>query len=660
MSSTDKKLHLQAKEVAFNALFDLFPINFSWMDTKGYVLGCNRRVLGSLHLHTFEDIIGKHTVEIASELAWQNTQKVLKTGKSLSAEEVHLNKDGTKTYFLSLKSPIQSVEGETLGVVNIAIDITDRKLMEIELEESKQAAQYANKAKSEFLMNMRHDIRTPLTGIIGFANLIKDASKDAEITEYAQHMLASSEELLDFLNEILEIVHLTSGKTPLLKKKFDLQAILLKLMDLHKAKAEQKKLALSLDYDPAIPSYLIGDPRRIQKILLELLSNALNFTHEGSVHISVKLAKETAETTIIKILVSDTGEGIPEDKKEEIFYMFNRLHPAYEGIHRGIGLGLTIAKQFIDDLKGEFYVESTLGSGSTFACILPFKKVLLDDDFGIDDSLEKLILLAISPHHTKHVLTHENTVSENTRRILLVEDNQIAAMVTKNMLIQLGCLVDVAEDGQTALTQFNATQYDLIFMDVGLPDLSGYQVTERIRDTESSRDTHTPILALTAHVEADEKQACIAAGMDAVYLKPLHKKTAVAILDAFLPKKITIKSTKPNNWNVIGEVIDFNASIQLTGKDAVFAKEMLTLLVGSFPEELKTLQKAHEQNDWDLIQSLTHRLKGGTVYCGTPRLTLACTHLDQYLHSGKVALREKLYQQILQEIENVKMAFAKV
>ena len=660
MPSNDKTLHLPAKEVAFNALFDLLPINFSWMDTEGYILGCNRRVLEIQGLHDFEDVIGKHTLEVASELAWKNTQKVVKTGKSLSVEEIHVNEDGTKIYFLSLKSPIKSPQGEVLGVVNIAIDITDRKLMEIELEKSNEAAQLANKAKSEFLMNMRHDIRTPLTGIVGFASLIKDESNDSKIVEYAHHMLGSSQELLNFLNEILETVYLTSGKAPLLKKKFDLSTIVHKLMDLNKTKAEQKKLKFTLDYDPNIPAYLIGDPKRTQKILLELLSNALNFTHEGSVHVSVELAKEMDQETIIKILVSDTGEGIPEDKQEEIFFMFNRLHPAYEGIYKGKGLGLTIAKQCIDDLGGELHLESVIAKGSTFACVLPLKKALLEDNFGVHHSLEESKLPAISPHPTKHEPISENMAQENKRRILLVEDDGVAAIVTKNMLIHLGCAVDVAKNGKMALTQFNQAKYDLIFMDVGLPDLSGHEVTERIRVNESLADAHTPILALTAHVDEDQKQACIAAGMDAVYSKPLQKETAITILNAILPQKVSAQLSVSNDWRIVGEVIDFDASIRLTGGDASFAKEMLTLLVDSFSQELGVLQKAHQTNDWNLIQSITHKLMGGTAYCGTPRLTLACAHLDGYLLREETEFREKLYQQMLEEIENVKVEFLKI
>ena len=244
---------------------------------------------------------------------------------------------------------------------------------------SRKKAEAANKAKTDFLENMRHDIRTALTGIVGLSELLTTETDIQTVHVFSRELVKSSHELLRFLNEILESIQVSSGDIQLLNQPLCLRDILKSVLNLHQPMAIQKQLTLALEIDNAIPNCLLGDPVRIYRITLELLANALKFTPTGSVNIFAALVKQEGQTAIVKILIQDTGIGIAQDKQSELFIRFNRLTPSYEGIYKGMGLGLSIVKQFVEDLKGEIYVESHLNEGSQFVFILPLKVSLLEE-----------------------------------------------------------------------------------------------------------------------------------------------------------------------------------------------------------------------------------------------------------------------------------------
>lgn len=664
----------------YENIIGCMPGNVYWFDKNCIAIGCSKNVLdmfGFKHLSefkglTFEDM-GKmaNWTPAATQSFKRDSLEVIATGKAkLNIEEPPIpDSNGKMIYFLSNRVPLFDSENKVVGMVGISFDITERKQLEEALLKAR-AAEVANKAKNEFLMNMRHDIRTPLTGIIGFANLIKEEANHQRISEYADNMLASSLALLDFLNEVLDVIQFTSGEIPHLKKKFDLKAKLQSVVTLNQTKAVQKKVALLLECDDKLPNYLIGDFKRIHRIVLELVSNALNFTHEGEIKISVSLAKKQDYDIIIKIVVSDTGIGIPNDKLDEIYLPFKKLNPSYEGIYKGIGIGLTIVKQFIDDLDGEIYVNSEVNKGSTFTCIVRLKEALIDEAFGVDNTTETSLVnskININNQSITPQLGAFEQSEPSAVRVLLVEDQTIAAAAAKALLSKLNCQIDLAKDGKSALLQAKTQDYDLIFMDVGLPDTTGNEVTREIRVWEISSDKHIPIVGLTAHVDTEEKQVCIEAGMDAVLTKPLLKETAIDILTAFIPKyaekllppksPLSLAEEATETLPTINEkAIDLDLATKVVG-DFELAKEMLKLLIEAIPEEHKNLNKAYNDKNWKEIQAIAHKLKGSSSYCGAVRLNEASSHLQNYLKAEKIRFRDALYKQVLDEMDLVSTEF---
>lgn len=536
----------------YETIIGCMPGNVYWLDKHGKTVGCNKNVLTMFGLDSigqfkglsFEDMgrIG-HWTDTATQSFKQDTLDVLRTGTpKLNIEEPPIpHHDGRTIYFLTHRVPMFDNKKNIIGVVGISIDITERKQLELELKGEKERAEAANNAKTEFLTNMRHDIRTPLSGIVGFSELLKSESTEARIKEYADNLITSSHALLDLMDEVLEAVRVSSGEIPMLKRKFNLMQMLEQVIALNQARAHEKKLDLSLTMDAKLPCFVIGDKIRIHRIALELIGNALNFTDNGHVTVNVTLAKKERRQLVIKLTVTDSGMGIPKDKQQEIYLQFKRLTPSYQGIYKGTGLGLYVVKQFIDELEGEIYVKSELHKGTCFTCLIPLQEPLLDDDSGIDEheqlKSETAYMIPAKHQQSKASLTSVLLPNKATAVVLVVEDNYIAQTVAKALLTQLSCAVTVASNGTDALTLCKENHYDLIFMDIGLgEDMDGYEVTRHIR-TSSTQLKNTPIIALTAHGGNENRQRCIEAGMDAVLTKPLTQAHATDILKSFIPKR---------------------------------------------------------------------------------------------------------------------------
>ncbi len=646
------------------------PGSVYWKDTEGVYLGCNDYVAKIAGVASKKEVIGKTDYAFS----WKNeAPTILKTERevmeSKTSRELEISgrlSDGTKATFLVIKAPLYNDSGEVAGILATSLDITERKKLEENLKTAKERAEVANKAKTEFLENMRHDIRTPLSGIVGCAQLIQMQADDPKkVAEYADDLIQSSDALLEFLNKILESIQVASGEIPLLKKKFNLYHALEQVVHLNKPQASIKKLSLHVDYDKTIPAYLMGDPVRVQRILLELVTNALKFTDKGEIKITARLMKNKtrSEQEIIQLSVSDTGIGIPLDKQHEVYTRFKRLMPSYQGIYPGTGLGLSLVKQFIDDLGGELHLKSKPNQGSTFTCIIPFQESLLTtDENGLDTiQLEETFDTGLSQRSINVSSVSQETLVATGSLVLVVEDNAIAAKVAQGVMSKLNCQIDIAGDGKSALTSIEKNHYDLILMDIGLPDNDGGEVTRRIRLKQWKSNPSVPIVGLTAHINAENKRRCIDAGMNAIYTKPLTPAKAAEIVNAFIPHHQKMLSpainTDIDSFKDLA-VLDIDRAVQFMGSKE-FVKEALALLVSGLTEELAVIKQRHQEKDWQAIKAMAHKWRGGAGYCGTRRLEEACKQLETYLQTGSLKQAEDLYQQLIQAAEAAKEAAKK-
>jgi two-component system, sensor histidine kinase len=413
--------------------------------------------------------------------------------------------EGEIRYIHDISFPIyHDVTGALIGYAGIAEDITDEKLYEVELQRAKESAEAANIVKSNFIASISHDLRTPLNGLLGMGEILRSGRCYPEQKEYIDAILQAGNSLLDLIEDIIDFVALDLNKLPLRLQEFNLKKLIEEIILTISPQANEKKIAIMLNYSEKAPKKIYADMSRIRRILTNLINNAVKFTNEGHVLIAVAMLKQSAGKKWLRLMVEDTGIGISPENFEFIFGSFNRVDPSYRGRYKGAGLGLTIVRQFIEDMGGKITVNSEYQKGSIFHCDIPFTRV------------EKT---AVTPASEPCVQEKQTKIQGQT--VLLIEDDIISQRITKRMLEEFHCKVTIAKTGQQALEKLDYP-YDLIITDIGLPDMDGIQLVEIIRELPDYQKT--PIAALTAHVLKKDRDKCLIAGMNHFLKKPLFKK----------------------------------------------------------------------------------------------------------------------------------------
>jgi two-component system, OmpR family, aerobic respiration control sensor histidine kinase ArcB len=370
--------------IAVNIIANL-PGFIYWKNEKGQYMGSNNNLAKISGLNDRTEIVGKtdSDFEWGKSFAEQFRADDLKVmhDKITTVFENRMpikRPDGYYYYIRTEKMPLYE-DGKIIGVLAVAVDITDRKILEEKLSEQKAISEQANLLKTEFIRNMEHDIRTPFNGVWGIANFLWEQETDPLKKEYLGDITQCAKELLDYCNGILDFSKISLGLFPIMEKKFNLLNVIESVLKIEMPAAKNKNLSFTSDLSTDLPKIVIGDRYRLSRLLINLVSNAIKFTKEGQVSIHVELLDKTDDMYLIRFTIKDTGEGISLDQQNYIFEKFYRLSPSNKGLYKGSGLGLIIVKQFIEEMQGEIDLKSTLGKGTHFICTIPFKIPLTDD-----------------------------------------------------------------------------------------------------------------------------------------------------------------------------------------------------------------------------------------------------------------------------------------
>ena len=442
-----------------------------------------------------------------------------------------LHKDNSWHWIMSRAIALWGEDEKVYRMLGSQTDITEQKALEQELMDSRDKAEEANRAKSDFLANMSHELRTPMNAVLGIANiLVANQTTQAKHRELITTLQLSAQSLMNLINDLLDIAKFESNDVKLEHIPFNLAEMIEEVISIISVKAEEKHIELNVNYAPVLNTEFIGDPLRIRQILMNLVSNSVKFTNKGSVTIDVQSicktdCKQNCKNIELIIKISDTGIGIAADKIEMIFSKFSQADTYITRKYGGTGLGLSICKTLISLMNGNISVTSTLNKGSCFTITI----MLETGDEGKEKNASEIISSNIT-----------NMLNLNKPLILLVEDHKPNVLLAGTLLENLGYRYEVAGDGKKALKKMEHRNFDIILMDIQMPEMDGLETTRHIRKNEKKNNLrHIPIIAMTAHALTDDREKCLKAGMDDYISKPFNFNDLKNKLEHFsaLPEK---------------------------------------------------------------------------------------------------------------------------
>jgi PAS domain S-box-containing protein len=515
----ESRRKVEASEALFRQLFQNHTAVFLLIDPRsGTIAGANTSA-EDFYGYSHDELIGMPISQIntlSPELIAAERQNALKQQRT-RFEFPHRLKNGT-IRTVEVHSAAIDLQGSPF-LFSIINDISERKQHEKDLKQARYDAEAANRVKSEFLANMSHEIRTPMNGILGMAQLLELTGLDPEQRDYVTSLKHSSTTLVSLINDILDLSKIEAGRLAIVPAAFNLRQCIEDIELLHRSALFEKKLVLDIQMDDRLPEFLVGDQLRIKQVLLNLVGNAVKFTHTGQITLAAVIQDRAEDLLHVEIKVKDTGIGIVHDALDTIFQAFAQEDGSTTRLYGGTRLGLTITRRLVEMMGGSITVTSTKGAGSCFTVLLPLELSTTTDP--------PTVAAVYSPEPRAVSL-----------RILVAEDDPTNVVFIAGILKKFGHTVTITRDGRECIQRLQQDQFDVVLMDIQMPVMSGEEALTVIRLSEQGTDRHQPVFALTAHAMQGDEERFTQTGFDCYLAKPLFVPTLLEELGKIIPQRV--------------------------------------------------------------------------------------------------------------------------
>lgn len=639
----EAELAIRKSEEKYRVLFQNSndAIYITTMD--GTILEVNEAFL-RLFGYTDDEITGMSAKALYfKSIDRDNFIKEIYQKKELKNYQIQLVKKNGEALECLLSSTVRlDKNGAIVGFQGIIRDVSIYKRSD-ELRKQKELAEKSASFKDRFLANMSHEIRTPLNGILGMTNLLVGTSQDDKQQYYTKSIRNSSEHLLELVNDILDFSKIEAGKIEFQEVPFSLREVMTNSREGLALKAHEKGIKLDFVIDDKVPEIIVGDPVKLNQVLYNLIGNAVKFTDEGGVKILVKTIEETTKKVSLHFSVVDTGIGIAANRIENIFNSFTQLMNSNNQKTTGTGLGLSITKQLIELQDGSISVKSEIGLGSTFTFLLKYKKH--------EQSTQQVFHFSAG--------NEVDIFDIGEKNFLLVEDHVINQEVAINTFLSWwpNVQIDLAENGKIALELLRINDYDLVLMDIQLPEMDGHEATQKIRAEFKPPKSEVPILAMTAHATTAEAEKCFSSGMNDYLSKPfkprdLHNKIVGLLFENYIDQDAPIiEAALPKNQP--SESLDLSYMEDLTNNQDSFMLKMIDLFIQETPKELEDFELAFEQSNRNRMRAIAHKLKSSTKLLGLTNTSKLCEDVEKSAEKEESMSNLKVNIKEISKITNI-------
>ncbi|RXK59392.1 PAS domain S-box protein [Lacibacter luteus] len=580
---------IRINEEKYRGIIANMNLGLMEMDATGKIDFANQTLLKMTGLKEMEALGYDAMRFLAEDSVTDVTQRMQKRVDGISeAYEVQTNIKGAKGWWFVSSAPKYASNGTHVGSIVICLDITNQKKLEKELIKSREQAQSLAKAKENFLANMSHEIRTPMNAIIGMGNQLAKTNLSDQQSFYLSTINSAAENLLVIINDILDLSKIEAGKLTIEQIGFEPKKIVAGAMQVLMHKAEEKGLRLTNSFcDKVLSPVLIGDPYRLNQVMLNLLSNAIKFTERGSVDVTCTVIKETATTQTIEAKVIDTGIGMEQEFVDKLFDKFSQEYESVSRKYGGTGLGMSICKELVELMGGKIEVESIKGKGTAVSFTIEFKK-------GDNKDIKMQMLNDISEDFLKG------------KTILVTDDNDMNRLVASTILENYGAGIVEAKNGEEAVFTLNKGNIDLILMDIQMPVLNGFDASRIIR----KQNSNIPIIALTANAIKGESEKCLAAGMNDYIAKPFNEEEFLKKIAHWLNRQLTaMNAEEVVKEQTSPQLYDLSALNELSRGNKEFILKMVKLFCDQSPVMIQQMKESYASGNFEAMGAVAHKLK---------------------------------------------------